>query len=272
MRNGETRIRTDAEIASLADQVFNLPTYGFGGNSALNAFNGLLSCCRDDWIREVYESRKSLHGLMSRNKDVVKIIQDVRKCLSVEVDAIGVTGSYSLGAKKCADVDIVIQGDVDTFREVRERVLWMQKRNGSVFEHGIYWPCRFFTDAGDLICCFFNYLSSRYLDVLRFGQSANSREERFSVQVADDSYAFSKTPTLLLKTHPFHKLILLSSGFKGVFRTGDLITGSGRVISWQDGEREERAIVCTDPFKKIDNWIQFFMRSHTNTLCPALES
>lgn len=261
--NGNTnRARTDKEIKNLASK---FTTNNDNASNIINLpflFADLITVYDKKYLVKTFDPRAALETIISRNKIVYEALDEVSKMLNIGLNCIGITGSCSIGARDWSDLDFVFYASKDGMRELLERIDYYRTKYGEAAEHGIRWPCRFFTKSGHLICSFFNYTTSDYLSPLVNSELLETPAKDFDFYVTDDTHTLSKTPTLLSKTSKYNKLIILSSAFKGVFRNGYRIRGRGiELISKSSSDNMARTIVCADPFKEIEDWVKFFNKT-----------
>ena len=252
--------RTDREIAGIASSLLHLPAVPKVRNErkGLGIFEGILSAFPAEWVKRTYEPRESLRTAMRENEDVLRVANEIFKAFSIDIEHLGLTGSAALGASIFSDFDMVFYGTADSLWDVKERIEWNRMKNGEVIEHGLNWPCRYYSKEGDIVCCFFNYADSDYLSDLKCGKVLSKDKKHFRGTVTDDRYSLSKTPCLALRGSEYNSLIILNSGFKGTFRVGDEIEGVGYALERADGARMRKIIVCEDPCNEIENWKLFF--------------
>lgn len=199
--------------------------------------------------------KAALRSIRESNSTISSIIEAAKDILELSDNQIGLTGSLALGAKRYNDIDLVIYGGIKELNQVQRKIEKQISRTADVFENGLKWPCRFYDDDGNIICCFFNIEGENYLDsVINNDFLSDKKRVAFSVRVADDFFSLAKTPLLLLDEGGYNAIIILSRAFRCVFRSGDIISGIGYVAS------DSKTILCIDPFNNIENWKFYFNR------------
>lgn len=199
--------------------------------------------------------KTALRSIRENNTAVNSILEAAKDVLELSDDQIGLTGSLALGARTYHDIDLVIYGGIKELNRVQKRIQKQISRTIEVFENGLKWPCRFYDDDGNIICCFFNIEGENYLDsVINNDFRTDKKRVAFSVRVADDVFSLAKTPFLFLDKGDYDTIVILSRAFRSVFKTGDIISGVGYVAG------NSKTLLCIDPFSNIENWEFYFNR------------
>ncbi len=250
----ETRMNSDNEIKALI-------TSACPGIDRVNCYyrnpfsSSFISFNKGDVV-DTSSPRKALSMMKKASPQLDSIISLVEDTLNVSESQIGVTGSLALGAEEVHDYDIVFYGNIVELNQIQKRISAQITQNGPVFETGLKWPCRYYDRNGNIICCFFNIEDSFNLDPAFVTDSFPQNQRiTFQVRVADDSFSIAKVPILLLEENEqFNVLVIFSRAFRGVFKSGDTISGVGNISA--DG----KTILCFDPANSITDWIKYFNR------------
>lgn len=199
--------------------------------------------------------KQALANQIQVNEKYVSLIANIAEVLHFYGD-MGLTGSLSLGASSYNDIDVVFYGNTDTLNQVMYGVRTQIANHGAVVENGLKWPCRFYDRYGNIICCFFNFSDGAYHKYIPTNRTA-LEQISFTAQVTDDTFSIAKTPVLELNHNVYDRLIIWGRAFRGVFRKGDCISGTGYLAT---NDKMNRTIICAAPFQDIENWNSYFNR------------
>lgn len=223
-----------------------------------NIFTKPFVAFKNEYVCEKSEPRTALSQLKQKNHSIYEIIQQVSEEFGVSEHQVGITGSLALGAEEYNDLDLVFYGSITEINNIKERIRKYIKKNGSVYESGLHWPCRYYNNDGYIICCFFNILDDDYLSFIKNSNyRITEKKVQFSVQVSDDTYSIAKMPLLFLQSRIYDSLVITSRAFRNVFHNGDIINGMGYVLEKENGKQ---SIICTEPFLNIFDYTNYFNR------------
>lgn len=227
----------------------------FSSGSFNNIFSYNYTAFDEACVIGVSEPRRALKALYYNNITLKTVVDEIIKEFNIDIDNLGITGSLALGSDNVSDYDIVFYADINKLNQIKRKIDSYRIKNGNVNEYGFKWPCRYYDNKGNLICCFFNCLDYNY-------QSLHKAEVvdckyKFSVMVKEDIFSILKAPVLETDDE-VGSIILFNSGFKGVFKKGDKISGCGKIIRYFDGGKEKHSILCLSPYDEIYNDKSFF--------------
>lgn len=243
-KGNEYIINSDKCIQSF---VLNNNLFSFANSNSIFSTN--YSAFEIKNVIGVSEPRKSLKILYKKNKNFRRIIDNIMRKFEVDIDDLGLTGSLSLGSNNASDYDIVFYGNISKLNLIKNRIDYYINKNGHVREYGVNWPCRFYDDDGNLICCFFNCTDNIYESI----KNAVIVKEKytFEAKIIDDTFSILKAPILKIDDFNFGNIILFNSGFKGILKAGDIISGVGKIIKYKEDEKSKYSILCTTPYDEL---------------------
>lgn len=243
-RGNEYIINSDKFILSLVEKN-NL--FRFANSNSIFSTNYSVFDIKS--VKGVSEPRKSLKMLYKKEGKFEKIIDNIMRIFKVDIDDLGLTGSLSLGSSNASDYDIVFYGNISKLNLIKERIDFYKNKNGHVIEYGVNWPCRFYDDDCNLICCFFNCTDNIYEPI----KNAVIVKENYSFEakIIDDTFSILKAPILRIDEFNYDNIILFNSGFKGILKTGDIINGVGKIIRYNKNGKCKYSILCTNPYDEL---------------------
>ena len=197
----------------------------------------------------VSEPKKSLQVLYKKNNYFRKIVNNITRNFRVNIDDLGLTGSLALGSKIGSDYDIVFYGDLSRINLIKEKIDYFIKKNGFVREYGVNWPCRYYDDDYNLICCFFNCTDPIY--VPHKDAQIIKEDYGFKTRIIDDTFSLLKAPILKIDNSEIDNVLLLNSGLRGMLKKGDIISGVGKIIQYDMNKKTKYSILCTNPYDEV---------------------
>lgn len=246
-------VNSDVNIKNFISQ-----NHIFSEQSLDNIFSYNYSCFDEELVVGVSEPRVVLKQLYSKNAKIKEIVDEIINAFQVRIEDLGLTGSLALGCDSLSDYDIVFYGNIEKLNEIKSKIDFFRMKNGNVKEYDLNWPCRYYDNYSNLICCFFVCTDYDY----QFLKNAEivADKYQFDITIKKDTFSILKAPILEIYDKNIDSIIIFNSGFKGVLRKGDRIKGYGKVIRYSINGKEKYAILCLNPYEEIYNYKTFFNR------------
>lgn len=221
-----------------------------------NIFASNYSCFNKETIVGVSVPRLALKKLYKKNDKVKKVINGIVRDFDICIDELGITGSLALGCSSSSDYDIVFYSNIEKLNQIKSKIDLYISRNGAVEEYGLKWPCRYYDNDSNLICCFFNCTDYSYSS-LKNAKIVDSKYQ-FDFTIKDDQYSILKTPILKVDDDVISSIIIFNSAFKGTIKNGNRVRGVGKVIKYNSDGKDVYSILCLNPYDEIYNYKSFF--------------
>ncbi|MBR2886284.1 MAG: hypothetical protein IKB93_16080, partial [Clostridia bacterium] len=229
----------------------------FSEKNSNNIFCDNYSAFDENCVVAVSEPRAAMQKLYEKNADLKKVVDKIVKDFSMNIEDLGLTGSLALGCNSSFDYDIIFYGSIEKLNQIKRKIDYYQLKNGKVKEYGLNWPCRYYDDNSNLICCFFNCIDYSY-QPLRCAEIMDNKYQ-FSTTVKEDVFSILKAPVLEIDGN-IGSLVIFNSAFKGVLKKGDKINGVGKIIKYNIYGKEKYSILCLNPYDEIYDYGVFFNR------------
>lgn len=211
--------------------------------------------CAD--VTDILDPRTSLADLCRRNGEFHSFINALAERFRVETDRIGLVGSAALGAETPNDYDIVFYGDTAELWRINGIMAEINRKQGTPKVGGLPLPFRILFEG-------------RIIDTLKVYDSPASAgvhaarlvrpDVPFRCRVTDDTAALQVEPYLQVDGEDYSSMILAETFFQCVLRKGDVIEGRGDIIVWEHGGKEERTMLCREPFRQLRDFTRYFHR------------
>ncbi|MCX6357914.1 MAG: hypothetical protein NT045_08605 [Candidatus Aureabacteria bacterium] len=201
-----------------------------------------------------FDHRHSLRTAMETHPLLQKRVPAIASFLELPQERLGVTGSLSYGRLEDEDddIDLAVYVTVDEQWQIARRIRDLVKRpEHQVIEFGKFWPMRFFYD-GTLICPFFIYADPGEIPLASMTMETIAEPQPFSGRVCDDRHG-AFLPILLelerVQVGPERvdriQLIIYDSSVRGEYVSGDVITGTARLVRVTTPANTYRALLVT---------------------------
>jgi len=201
----------------------------------------------DDIVARFPATRSLSHALACQHpaNHVRSDISNTLDLLDIQADvtdALGLTGSPSLGAtKNYHDCDLVFDATLKLNADVGTRIDELVKRDAHrrIFEGGKSWRIRFFNDRRGLMCCFFTYTQPDIDAPLRTFEEKLLRDDVVLEGIVTDSTHSYYTPTILTVSSIVSncsglpadlQVVAYHTASRGEFHAGDRLRASGALV------------------------------------------
>ena len=211
--------------------------------------------CAD--VTEILDPRTALADRCRRNGEFHSLIDAFAERFGVGTDRIGLVGSAALGTETPNDYDIVFYGDAAELWRINGVMAEINRKQGTPKVGGLPLPFRILFEG-------------RIIDTLKVYDSPASAgvhaarlalpDVPFRCRVTDDTASLQVEPYLQVDGGDYSSLILAETFFQSVLRKGDVIEGRGDIIVWEHGGKEERTMLCREPFRQLQDFTRYFRR------------
>lgn len=211
--------------------------------------------CAD--VTDILDPRTALADRCRRNGEFRSLIGALAERFGVETERIGLTGSAALGSGKPGDYDIVFYGDTAELWRINGIMADINRRQGTPKVGGLPLPFRMVFE-GRIVDTLMVYdtPASAGVHAARLARA----DVPFRCRVTDDAAALQVEPYLQVDGGDYSSLILAETFFHAVLRKGDVIEGRGDIIVWEHGGKEERTMLCREPFRQLQDFTRYFRR------------
>ena len=211
----------------------------------------------ENCVVAVSEPRVAMKKMYEVNANFKKVVDEIIENFHIHIEDLGLTGSLALGCNSSSDYDIIFYGSIEKLNQIKRKIDYYRFKNGEVKEYGLNWPCRYYDNNANLICCFLNCIDYSYQPLK--GAEILDNKYQFSTTIKEDVFSILKAPVLEIDDN-IGSLIIFNSGFKGVLKKGDKINGVGKIIKYNICGKEKYSILSLNPYDEIFDYGVFFNR------------
>ena len=215
------------------------------------------TCFECEDVVDIIEPRAARMNLFLRDGEFRTFLTRLTERLEIMPEQVGITGSAALGVDSPNDYDIIFYGDREELRRINSILLEINRSNGIPNVFGMPLPFRFIFENRVIDTLFVD--EDPELNNLYTARQIRT-EVPFSCRVTDDTAALQVEPFLRVDSKEFSSLIIMETFFHGVIRKGNVIEGTGDLLSWEHDGKEEYVMMCREPFRQLKDYTRYFFQ------------